>query len=83
MRRVDDQLAARLDDSAELVTGLATYPQLIVMLVEQGNDSRVLAACVFDMDLPAYLSGLPKCLTKITGEKCMRPQTIVVLTRDY
>src|SRR6266496_403757 len=83
MWRIDDQLTTFFDNSSELVTGLAAHPQLVVVLVEQGDDSLVFAARVLDVKLAADVGGPPKGFPNVAGEERMRPQTIVVVARDY
>ena len=83
MWRVDDQFAAFLDDSAELVTCLASDPEFVVMLVEQGHDSLVFSAGVFDMDLAADFRGVPESRAKISGKQRVGAKTIVIFASDH
>src|SRR5437773_331276 len=83
VRRIDDQLAAFFNNASEFVTGLAAYPELVVVLVKQGDDATVLATRVLDVDLPANFGGAAKCLTKVAGKQRMRAQPIVIVSGQH
>src|SRR5215207_5161109 len=83
VRRVDYQLAALVDDAAELVARLAADPKLVVVLVEQRDDSPVLAARVLDVDAAADSGRAPQGFAEAAAEESVRAQAVVVRTRDY
>src|SRR6476659_10895864 len=60
--RVDDQLAAFLDDRTKLVAGLAPNPQFIVMRIEQRDYSLVLSIGVTNVNLSTHFGRASKRL---------------------
>ena len=73
------ELAALLDDAAELVARLAADPQLVVVLVEERDDPLVLAARVLDVNLPADVGRAPEGFADVAAEERVRAQALVVV----
>src|ERR1051325_5560972 len=81
MWSVNDQLATLFDDPAQLVARLATYPKLVVMLIEQRDYSSIFSAAVFDVHLTTDVSSAAKCFAKIARKQCVGAQPICIITR--
>src|SRR6185503_20621655 len=82
MWRIDDQLTALFDNRAELVTRLSANPQLIVVRIEQRNDSLVLPSRVTNVNLSTNFSGAPERFTNIPCEKRVRYKLIIYARDD-
>src|ERR1041384_793545 len=83
MRRVNNQLAAFFDNSAQLVTRFAAHPEFVVMLVEQSDDALVLSAGIFNVNVTANVGSGAKRRTKVAGEQSMRSQAIAIIASHH
>src|ERR1043166_7000226 len=80
--RVDDQLAAFLDDSAQFVTRFAANPQLVIMRIEQCDHAFVLPTRVANVNLSTDFGGPTKRFTNITRENRVRHELAIRFARD-
>ncbi len=72
VRRENNQLTTVFNNPAKLVTGFASHPQFVVMLIKQGDDTLEFASGIADMNTAANFSSTPKRFTDLAGEERVR-----------
>src|SRR5262245_50650548 len=82
VRCEDDQLATVFDDCSEFVTRFSSYPEFVVVRIEQRYHSLVFSNRIADVNLSTNFCGTPECFTKVSGKERISNESTNIISRQ-